>query len=362
MSKDRSVKSNTVNDVAKLAGVSPATAARVMGKYGSFSEKTKSKVLQAAKELNYFPSAIARDLRSKKSNTIAVVVGSIKNSFFSQIVYEIEKAVAEKNYNVLICDTHEDIEREIKHLENLHSRRVDGIIIAPCYTKDEKIIRKNKYLYSGNIPTVFIDRHIRGTMNDVICTDNVAAAYEATKYLLNLGHRAIGVLSTSNYITVFDRIKGYKKALQEYNIPFDENLIASSSYGDEASSRKATGLLINNNPKMTAIIILNNTLSHGALLELKERNIRFPEDYSIIIWDDENVNELLEITTVIQPVVELGRVAAERIFELIEDSESDKSQQVRVLSNRLIERNSCAKNASFFSDAKPWGWSIELIV
>lgn len=341
MEMKKNNKTITINDVAELAGVSTATAARVMGEYGSVSDKSKEKVLKAAKQLNYFPNAIAREMRSQRSNTIAVVVGSIKNSFFSQIVYTIENTVSKKKYNVLICDTHEKIESEIQHLENLQTRRVDGIIIAPCYTIDEKIIRKNMHLYTSNIPMVFIDRNVKGTKNDVICTDNIGSAYEATKHLLSLGHRKIGLLSPSNYITVFERLKGYRKALDEYNIKFDEKLIAYTEYDNEIASRIATGELIDKNPEITALIILNNTISSGALMELKKRNIKFPEELSVIIWDDELVNELLDITTVVQPVEEIGRLAAERLFELIENPDSIEKQQVRILSNRLLIRNSC---------------------
>lgn len=338
MSDDRTI---TIDDVAKLAGVSRATAGRVVGNYGSVSEKSRERVWDAVRQLDYQPNLIARGLRSQTTKTIAVIVGSIRNTYSTALVYAVEKEAKKKGYNVLICTTHEDIEKELKHLKDLNSRKVDGVILMSAYRADANMDKKYKEFYISKLPIVFVDRNIPGINRDVIQSENFDASYKATKYLMDMGHRKIGIIATSNFSTAQERIKGYKAAFANAGIEYDESLIASVDELSDKMSRKVCHEFLEEHPDITALYILNNSLCSGVLLDLKERQMKIPQDISLLVWDDEEYNELLDITTIEQPITEIGKQATRRLFELIGEPEETTDFECKKLDPELIIRKSC---------------------
>lgn len=338
MSDDRTI---TIDDVAKLAGVSRATAGRVVGNYGSVSEKSRERVWDAVRQLDYQPNLLARGLRSQTTKTIAVIVGSIRNTYSTALVYAVEKEAQKKGYNVLICTTHEDIEKELKHLKDLNSRKVDGVILMSAYRADANMDKKYKEFYISKLPIVFVDRNIPGINRDVIQSENFDASYKATKYLMDMGHRKIGIIATSNFSTVQERIKGYKAAFANAGIEYDESLIASVDELSDKMSRKVCHEFLEEHPDITALYILNNSLCSGVLLDLKERQMKIPQDISLLVWDDEEYNELLDITTIEQPITEIGKQATRRLFELIGEPEETTDFECKKLDPELIIRKSC---------------------
>ena len=338
MSDDRTI---TIDDVAKLAGVSRATAGRVVGNYGSVSEKSRERVWDAVRQLDYQPNLIARGLRSQTTKTIAVIVGSIRNTYSTALVYAVEKEAQKKGYNVLICTTHEDIEKELKHLKDLNSRKVDGVILMSAYRADANMDKKYKEFYISKLPIVFVDRNIPGINRDVIQSENFDTSYKATKYLMDMGHRKIGIIATSNFSTVQERIKGYKAAFANAGIEYDESLIASVDELSDKMSRKVCHEFLEEHPDITALYILNNSLCSGVLLDLKERQMKIPQDISLLVWDDEEYNELLDITTIEQPITEIGKQATRRLFELIGEPEETTDFECKKLDPELIIRKSC---------------------
>ena len=337
MRDDRTI---TIDDVAKLAGVSRATAGRVVGNYGSVSEKSRERVWDAVRQLDYQPNLIARGLRSQTTKTIAVIVGSIRNTYSTALVYAVEKEAQKKGYNVLICTTHEDIEKELKHLKDLNSRKVDGVILMSAYRADANMDKKYKEFYISKLPIVFVDRNIPGINRDVIQSENFDASYKATKYLMDMGHRKIGIIATSNFSTVQERIKGYKAAFANAGIEYDESLIASVDELSDKMSRKVCHEFLEEHPDITALYILNNSLCSGVLLDLKERQMKIPQDISLLVWDDEEYNELLDITTIEQPITEIGKQATRRLFELIGEPEETTDFECKKLDPELIIRKS----------------------
>lgn len=338
MRDDRTI---TIDDVAKLAGVSRATAGRVVGNYGSVSEKSRERVWDVVRQLDYQPNLIARGLRSQTTKTIAVIVGSIRNTYSTALVYAVEKEAQKKGYNVLICTTHEDIEKELKHLKDLNSRKVDGVILMSAYRADANMDKKYKEFYISKLPIVFVDRNIPGINRDVIQSENFDASYKATKYLMDMGHRKIGIIATSNFSTVQERIKGYKAAFANAGIEYDESLIASVDELSDKMSRKVCHEFLEEHPDITALYILNNSLCSGVLLDLKERQMKIPQDISLLVWDDEEYNELLDITTIEQPITEIGKQATRRLFELIGEPEETTDFECKKLDPELIIRKSC---------------------
>ncbi len=338
MGDDRTI---TIDDVAKLAGVSRATAGRVVGNYGSVSEKSRERVWDAVRQLDYQPNLIARGLRSQTTKTIAVIVGSIRNTYSTALVYAVEKEAQKKGYNVLVCTTHEDIEKELKHLKDLNSRKVDGVILMSAYRADANMDKNYKEFYISKLPIVFVDRNIPGINRDVIQSENFDASYKATKYLMDMGHRKIGIIATSNFSTVQERIKGYKAAFADAGIEYDESLISSVDELSDKMSRKVCHEFLEEHPDITALYILNNSLCSGVLLDLKERKMKIPQDISLLVWDDEEYNELLDITTIEQPITEIGKQATRRLFELIGEPEETTDYECKKLDPELIIRKSC---------------------
>ena len=275
------------------------------------------------------------------TKTIAVIVGSIRNTYSTALVYAVEKEAQKKGYNVLICTTHEDIEKELKHLKDLNSRKVDGVILMSAYRADANMDKKYKEFYISKLPIVFVDRNIPGINRDVIQSENFDASYKATKYLMDMGHRKIGIIATSNFSTVQERIKGYKAAFANAGIEYDESLIASVDELSDKMSRKVCHEFLEEHPDITALYILNNSLCSGVLLDLKERQMKIPQDISLLVWDDEEYNELLDITTIEQPITEIGKQATRRLFELIGEPEETTDFECKKLDPELIIRKSC---------------------
>jgi len=343
MARDFKENNSTIKDVAILAGVSVATAGRVIGDYGRVSQESREKVQKAVKELNYIPNAIAQGMRKHSTKTIAVVVPNISNNFFSDAVGAIERITRKEDYNLLICNTHESQTTELQYMEMLHHKQVDGIILASTFNDKRSIPEKSLYLYL-DLPVILFDRRIKGFDLDIVESEHQKAAYVATKYLIDLGHTkivAIGSLSKHITTTIIDRVNGYKKALKEARIPFCKDFVFNLDYENDNDAELKLKPLLDQH-KVTAIIILNNSLCASVLQVLQKNGTKIPEDISVINWDDEKYCELLDITTIDQQVAAIGKYAAERLFYYINGANSIEDKKVSMnLKTRLIIRGSC---------------------
>ncbi len=332
----------TIADVAKYAGVSTATAGRVVGGYGNVSERSREKVLKAVKELNYRPNMMAQSLRRNTTNTIAVILGDIKNNYCNRLIYAIEKEAQKHGCNVIICNTHEDPLREYRHLQEMYSRHVDGVILMSA-VKDISFVEESyKDLYAGDMPIVFVDRTIRGLDSYVVQSNNREISHDAVNYLIGLGHKKIGVLATDDYSTVRERIEGYRQALEEHGIPYLPNLIRYSQQDEETQDYKQALENIREK-KVTAIYVLNNNLCMDVLKELKKQQLSIPEDLSLLVWDDEEINDYLDITTIAQPVEQIGKNAVRNLLKLKKkEKDAEKiTENYETLKADIIFRKSC---------------------
>ena len=335
----------TVKDVAAFAGVSVATAGRVIGGYGTVSEEKKRKVLEAVKKLHFVPNALAQSMRNRNSHSIAIIVPNIHNSFFSNIVDVAENYAKNNDYNVIICNTHENPELEMQYLEMLRAKQIDGVLLASSLNNVAAIPDQKLNLYGIDIPMVLFDRKINGLDLDVVESAHYSGSYEATKYLIELGHKNIAAIgSAKDIITtpVQDRINGYKIALSEADIPFDEDLVFNLDWENVDAMHKAMSRLLDMK-KATAIMILNNSLTCSLLTEMDNKGILFPEDISVISWDDEAYSSLLGITTVEQPVRSIGQNAIQRLFQIMRETNISNEQLNIALNTHMIIRKSCRK-------------------
>ena len=335
----KETKAVTIIDVAELAGVSKATVGRVIGNYGNVSLKTKMRVLEAIEELGYSQNAIAQGLRAKSTKTIGVVVEDITNNFCNHFLKAAELMALQKGYDVLFGNSGGQPAREYELLANLKARRVDGIVLISCVTNARSIPKRYNDLYHS-LPVVLADRSVKGLGLDLITSDNEARAYNETMKLIGMGHRKIGVIFYSSVSTIIDRYTGYQNAIREAGLG-EASRAALSTQGIDAITPTRIEHFLIDNPDMTAILVFNNSILPSLLRAMRNANKAVGEDISIISWDDDDLNDLMEIDTVIQKVDEIGKAAVERLFSRIEGDLDEQDAISMTFSTSYIKRSSC---------------------
>lgn len=350
----------SIKDVAKYAGVSTATVSHVINQTRFVSEETRQKVLDAIETLNYQPSAIARGLATNATQTIGLIVADITNPFFTAVARGVEDEINRHGYHTIFSNTDEDPEREDEYLRLLSARQIDGLIIAPARVHSERLVRMSE----GGMPILLIDRDATGVRAPLVCVDNEGGAYQAVKYLIELGHRRIGILMGMETISTHVlRLNGYKRALIEAGLPSDEALIARTDnwfylpQGDQVASAPPRSLsnvqmtpatfnalqqLLDLPNRPTAIFVTNNQMTLGTLYALKERQLRCPDDISIISFDDHEWAPLFTppITAVRQPTYHLGQTAASLLMQLVKGEEVEYPSPLPV---EFMIRESCRR-------------------
>ncbi len=330
----------TLKDVAKEAGVSTTIVSRVLNNYGSFSQATKAGVLKAVEKLDYKPDAIARSLKTKQTKAIGVVISDVVTLFFTNLIRGVEDIANLSGYSVILCNSDEDHVKERNYLSALYERGVDGLIISPSRGNDAYL----KKLARGGIPLVIVDRKIRGLRVPTVTVDNETGVYEAVSYLIRLGHRRIGIITgLKGVFTSEARFAGYKRALEEYHLPLNPELIISGEYRREKAKKAAEKFLKMNNPP-TALFVSNEPMTNGALLALRENKVKIPEEISIIGFDDPAWAPLTNpaLTTVSQPSYAIGTLGCQALLERTRESSRDQiSSEDIVLKTNLIIRESC---------------------
>lgn len=337
------VSKATIKEVAEKAGVSVATAGRAMGNYGKISEETRQKVMQAAAELNYIPNKLAQGMRSHSTKTLAVVVPDIQNGFFGCVLAAMEQRARERGYAVLICNTNENKELELSCLEMLASKQVDGILLASTFADREEIPVKYKRAVFDKFPIVAYDRKINGFPFVSVLSDNYNMAYQVTKYLIGLGHEDIATIGSQMENTLSNTVKerqaGYQAALREAGISHDGISITVDWHKADEAKQKINILL--DYHKITAVIILNNSIFGEFLNVLDKRKLKFPDNLSVVAWDDEEYHEFLNITAVKQPGKKMGELAVTSLIEQIEAENYQPEELTITLNETLVVRESC---------------------
>jgi LacI family transcriptional regulator len=331
---------NTMRHVAMLAGVSIATVSAVINGTAAVRPERKKRVLDAMTALNYFPDAIARGLKTGKSNAIGVVVPDITNAFYPEVIRGVEDTAREAGYSVLLCDSNEDPQREAEHLNSLFSRRVDGVLLACCV---------NSAVYSGTFrgrcPVVFLDRLPPIGCEGAVSSDNIHAGSMATRHLIDLGHQRIAMVVGHLGLSPHrDRLEGFRKAMQESHLPILDEYLVSGDVQIEDSLQTCRQLLDLPNPP-TAIMVGNNKLLLGVLAGLEERAIRVPDQISILGFDDYLWNRYFSpsLTAVAQSTLEMGQRACQLLLRSIEEHPEGKPTATRIcLPTELRIRNSTA--------------------
>lgn len=332
----------TVKDVAKKANVSVATAARVLGGYGSTSEAARSRVLESARLLGYTPNAIARSMVKQRTNTVGLIIPDICNSFFTALARGVEDVMQRSGYRIVLCNTDEVPEHEYAYINELIQRRIDGLILASAAASAD-------HLPKGSIGLVLVDRQIPGAQGDVVRVDNEYGAYIGVKHLLQLGHKRIGiVVGPETAYTTQARLAGYRNALCQAGIAYDPQLVHSSSYTDRG--RGATEYLLGLSSPPTALFTANNVVTTQVLLDVRRLGIQVPSDLAIVMFDDLELAELIDppLTVVSQPSYTMGTTAAQLLLTRLEQpgNRQPAEWQEIVFQPSLVIRASCGSKQS----------------
>ena len=328
----------TIKDIAKLAGVSVATVSRVLNNDPKVGDASLKKVLKIIKENNYIPNNAGRNLRKSKSEMILVLLPTLSNPFYSKILRGIEERAAELGYGVLLSVTHIDLDLEKKYLKILQTKQADGAISLFSMLSAGELND-----ISSKLPFVQCCEYTQGAKLSHVSIDNYKAAYAATEYFIRNGHEKIGMISGRFYkSSEADRERGYKDALLDHGIEYDESYIVKSDY-KPTTGKLLCERLLNMTPAPTAILAVSDMLAIGALRHLKERGLRAGDDIEVIGFDNASITKVYDptVSTVAQPRYELGRIAVDLLIEKIDDINS--LNKGITLSHELLLRESTKK-------------------
>lgn len=329
----------TLKDVAKKAGVSITTVSHVINKTRFVSEELSKQVENAIEELGYQPGPLRQRLWKDKSYTIAMLLPDPGNPFFQMVVRGIEEHAQRHSCSLMCCNTDEDPAREEFLVSLMQQRAIDGFIIAPTVQGKENL----RSLIKENVPLTVIDRQMEGSPIDQVFSDNEEGGYQATDYLLRLGHKKIGLLvGIRGLATIEHRLNGYRRAFQDHGIKVDEKLIVEGRSKSE-DAYAATKQLIGHK-SITAIFSTNNLMALGALQCFKEGGIRCPKDISLVGFDDSKWIAAFtpSLTVVAQQPYEMGYHAAELLFERINGKRAGTDIRSVQLKTTLVIRESTA--------------------
>jgi len=331
----------TIKDVAKRAGVSIATVSNVINGTRFVSNELQTRVRAAVEELGYRPAAVRRKLRKGKSYSIAVLLPDPRNQFFQIVAEGIEEQAELYRHSVWYCNTRDEPSRERACISTMVERGADGIIIAPSPGGRDTI----RPFLEAHVPVVLVVRQIERFPADQVFADSIEGAYDATRHLIQLGHRRIGLLTGVREIQTFkERLFGHQKALLDHGIPFDPELVLDAYSHVEEGCEATKHLLVNTD--VTAVFATNFPMTLGALKAIGDLGLACPEEISLLGFDDLDCAVVVRphLTVVDQKPYEIGHMAGSMLFERIH-SRGKKQLTARTVKIRpeLAVRNSVAE-------------------
>lgn len=330
----------TITDVAAKAGVSKTTVSRILnGNYDHTTEETRNRVLQVIHDFDYRPNALAKGLKSSRTNVIGIVLSNLKNPFWSTVLEGVEDVCRDSGFNLMICNSSEDPRIEEQYIREFQTRRVDGIVINPT-VRNPALYQK---LLEQKYPLVAINRRIPEMSTHNVVVDNRKGASMAVQHLIHNGRKKIAVFvyKNLNISTWQERVEGYCLAMLESG--FTERDLSIQETDQEAGSTKRTALqYLRENPDTDAIFSTNNMMTLEVIEAIKELGLQIPKDIAIVGYDETIWSKHLDppLTTIMQPGYEMGKIAAQVLIKIIVAKRKPKPSTI-VLEPQLIIRSSC---------------------
>jgi len=333
----------TIYDVAKALNLSPSTVSRALKDHPHIRKETKKKIIATAAEMGYRHNKFASSLRQKHTNTIGVVVPRLNSHFMASALAGIEKITSENGYGLIISQSQESWRKEISCVSTLFNSRVDGLIVSLAF--ETKNMDHFDILFNRDIPVIFFDRvaDCHGCTNVII--DNYKAGYEATSHMLQQGCKRIVHIGGNMLRNVYsERFRGFKQALYENNVEFDQNLLFITDMSEQAGIEVA-GKLLKLRPRPDGIFTANDTTAVSVIVELEKAGIKIPEEIAVVGFNNEPISQVVKpnLTTVDYPAREIGEIAATSLIGQLKNSQSSNLSTI-VLKHSLIIRDSSIKN------------------
>ncbi|NLI21517.1 MAG: LacI family transcriptional regulator [Clostridiales bacterium] len=328
-------KELSIKQISELSGVSTATVSRVINHNGRFSKETEERVLSVIEQYQYVPNMVARGLRRNASQIVGIIVPDITNEFFARIVLRLQINLFEKNFSAVICNTNENEQLEVSHLQFLRAQNVSGLVFIsgnPSHTQP-----------NPNYPTVFIDRRPKDVMAKdtiIIESDNVRGGYLAGKALAEGGARRIATIMDSRMHTAGEtRYQGWKKAMEEAGIPILPELQLKVPLVGFNAAYESVSHLLKSRQSFDGLFCGTDWLAMGALATLHEHGVHVPSDVSVIGFDDVSIATFSSkpITTIRQDAERMGDLAVELLLRRMEGEKIDRPH--RVLGVELVRRS-----------------------
>lgn len=335
---NKKTRTPTIKDVARAAGVSSATVSHVLNGTRTVSDELRERVLKVVAELNYRPSRIAASLRTKRSQSILLVIPDITNPFFPQLARGVQDTFEHHGFAVIVGNTDRRRDRELAFLNLALRTHADGIIINPSQLKYDDLLP----LIERDIHIVLIGTHIEHPDLEVVCVDNRAGAYDAVRHLIDLGHRRIAIVcGPLDASSARQRYEGYRQAIEDAALPAEAAWVVEETFDQDGGYRGAQRLLaLAERP--TAIFVAADLMALGVLRALREANFAVPDDISVVGFDDIPAAMITTppLTTINQPKYHMGQCAAELLLARIQAKEGGCKQSI--LEHHLVVRGSTA--------------------
>lgn len=331
----------TIDDVARLARVSKSTVSRVMnGHYEHVSEETRRRVQDAIQRLGYRRNELAASLKTRRTRTIGMIIPSILNPFYTAVVRGAEDELRRRRFNVVVCNADEDPRREMQYAESLLSKGVDGFLIATG-GGNEPFYRQ---LYAERVPVVAVERPIQGVPYDAVVLDDYRQALQVTRYLLDLGHRAIAFVAHSpeRVPTLAQRLAGFQQAHHQRRLQPDPQLTVFLPPRPHHKAYAQLRRLLERPGRPTALFTQNASLTTLAVEIADHLGLRIPYDLSLTGFDDPPMAGFVEppLSLIRQPGYELGARASLQLLKVMR-LDLPGSGKLLELSSEFIVRNSC---------------------
>jgi LacI family transcriptional regulator len=341
----QSSKEVTIYDIARKLNVSAATVSRGLQNHPNVSKKTKEKIFELATEIGYRSNHFARNLRNQKTNTIGVIVGKLNSHFQSCVISGIETVANTHGYNLIISQSSEQYGKEEASARTMFNNRVDGLLVSLAY--DTKSLAHFDPFFKKNIPVIFFDRVIEHPHSTSILIDNAKAAYEATKHMIEQGcKKIIHVTAPLNQNVYTERLRGYKKALSDHYIKFNEEDVIVGDLSMEAG-KSAAETILKMKTLPDGVFVANDNCAVGCMLALKQQGIKIPTDIAFVGFNNDPVSKVIEpnLTTIDYSGHEIGKVAAHHLINhLNEASTIHKTNTIILRSEFIIRESSLKKN------------------
>jgi len=333
----------TIHDIAKKLNIAASTVSRALNNNPTISEPTRKLIEKTAKEMGYRPNIMAANFRTKRTNTIGVVLPLINRHFFSSVISGVEEVAYNRGFAVTISQSNDNFEKEEKIAQTLFSNRVDGLIVS--IGMQTKTFDHLRLFSERNVPLVFFDRIVDEIEADKIVVDDYRGGFKATEHLIEQGGTRIAHIGGPLNVKIYqDRLSGFKDAMKKAELPVDESMLIHNSL-TRSDGTNAIKKLLQNNTKPDAIFCANDTTALSVIIYLRQKGIKVPDDILIVGFSNEPFSEVVtpSISTIKQPGFEMGRKAADLLIGQIKNKDNPVRFQTFVMPTELIVRESSVR-------------------